>query len=351
MDSDSDEKYSEAESNIFVLPNDVFSLILPKLSRKDILNLRCVSRSFYNIIHENYHLLNKERIYLISIEYDENDESNPLRLEIFLDNMANRTFGSLSIFVHWVIVLKTINIQNSEELSRFLKIFDLRNFHSLKVRAADNINIFAILNKSFETGTNIETLLIQKLKEKDFESFRTFVEKLSSVRSLSIEHICAPSTRPRDVYSLLSLSSLNTIKDFDISECDGTKILSSDIVAKLFRNNPDIEFLTIRSMNIEFLESVFKEFFTVEQPRKMESECNFSEIDLNIYFNGEFEYLIDILRNDLSELDNVMEITKTLASSEFKSDADCKNCRNKKHKITRYVYLFDTSHCNEELNH
>uniref|UniRef100_A0A0K0FZN2 Transposase n=1 Tax=Strongyloides venezuelensis TaxID=75913 RepID=A0A0K0FZN2_STRVS len=82
---------------------------------------------------------------------------------------------------------------------------DLNEFH---VPVTDNLDIFGILNR---------------LAEKGFTSFRTFVEKLSSVRSLSIEHICAPLTEANDVFSLLSLSSFNTPESFTICECSKSR--------------------------------------------------------------------------------------------------------------------------------
>uniref|UniRef100_A0A0N5BEZ2 F-box/LRR-repeat protein n=1 Tax=Strongyloides papillosus TaxID=174720 RepID=A0A0N5BEZ2_STREA len=140
----------------------------------------------------------------------------------------------------------------------------------LFVPVVDSLDIFDILNRSSQIGAHIRCLKISNLAEKDFESFIIFIEKFSSVEVLYIEHICSISTEIKNVYFLLSLSSLNNIRSFAISEFRETKILSADMIIKLIEKNSEIRSMYIGSWNIYFFESLFKKYLTIEQPCKME---------------------------------------------------------------------------------
>uniref|UniRef100_A0A0N5CGU0 F-box domain-containing protein n=1 Tax=Strongyloides papillosus TaxID=174720 RepID=A0A0N5CGU0_STREA len=241
---------------------------------------------------------------------------------------------------------KSAYFECDQDLSRFLKMSDMRDLDYLHVSGiSDNMNIFGILNRSFQIGTKTGVLSISKLSNKDCPSFRTFIRKFLSVKEIVIRHICAPLMGSEDVCSLLSsLSSLNTIEYIKIFECHNTIILSADFVVNLLKNNPNIMYLDIGSSNIEFSESILKEFFTMEQPHIMENECNNNEITLALYFGGELKKIHDILRKDLSKIENVMkEVTSNvLFPEEYKvyvSKLDCKYCLKNRHKIMRRVVV------------
>uniref|UniRef100_A0A0K0FVK8 F-box/LRR-repeat protein n=1 Tax=Strongyloides venezuelensis TaxID=75913 RepID=A0A0K0FVK8_STRVS len=220
---------------------------------------------------------------------------------------------------------------------------DSKNLSKFNVSVADNIDIFGILNKSFQVGTNIDALNIPKLLVRNLKSFQTFNEKLSSVKEIIVKEICTHSAEAKDVASLLSfLASFNTIKKFHIHECSSTKILSAGMVIELLGRNPDIKSLIIGTGNIEFVVSIFKEFFRMEQQSKVKNECHYNESTVKIYFRGEYEFLIDILRNSLSELENVVEDIHS-APKYVQSDSivDCKYCFEKRHSISKCFFVWD----------
>uniref|UniRef100_A0A0N5BVC2 F-box domain-containing protein n=2 Tax=Strongyloides papillosus TaxID=174720 RepID=A0A0N5BVC2_STREA len=345
MDPDSEDKGTEEQIDIFVLPDGPLIHILSQLSWKDLLIVRLVSRSFYNFIHENYGLLNRKKLKDVLIKYDENCEECPFSVKLSLDTV--RTLFLNPLFNDFNMV-KTISFQNDEEMSKFLKMFDIRDLHILKIPVVKNIDIFDVLSRSLQMGTKIEILDVCRLEEKDFTSFRRFIEKLSSINKLVIQHICSPSAEAKDILSDLSLSSFDTIESFKISECHETKILSIDMVTDLFRKNPDLTDLIIGSMNIEFLQIVFKEFFTMEQPLNMRCKNTHNAIFLKLHYGGEIKHLVEILSNVLRELENVQELDyspEPWRRATFVSSKDCKYCLKRKHKISKYVIL-----CEDLLN-
>uniref|UniRef100_A0A0N5BT49 F-box domain-containing protein n=1 Tax=Strongyloides papillosus TaxID=174720 RepID=A0A0N5BT49_STREA len=355
MDSSSNEKHSEQQNGIFILPDNLIIRILSELSWKDILNVRRVSRSFSNFIYENYHLLDRRKLRGVSIECDENCEGCPFSVAI--------TYDAVARFMVWVPLhsqfpKKTINFQNDEEMSIFFKMFDMKNLYNLTIPVVDNIDIFDILTRSLQIGTKITFLNVYRVAEKDFKSFRKFVGKFPRISDLSIYHLCFPSTKAKDVQSLLPSSSFRKIKSFSIKECHRTKILSADFFTKLFRNSPKIEKFSIGSGNIEFLKSVFKQYFTVEQSRRLKDRYCYKEIRLELILNGKFKNLrnrferlcIDIT-NCSSELENVEEVgykVRTMEWVDFKYIMDCKYCLEDRHKVKRIVTLqsFDNT-CQE----
>uniref|UniRef100_A0A0K0G317 F-box domain-containing protein n=1 Tax=Strongyloides venezuelensis TaxID=75913 RepID=A0A0K0G317_STRVS len=335
MDSISEEKETEEHNNIFVLPDVLLICILSKLSWREILNLRLVSRSFYNFIHENYHQLNRRKITEVYVKYEENCGSFPFHvtfrfgksflLNKFLKNQLDEEF-------------KTINIQNGEKLSYFFKMFDMTKLKILSVPAANNIDIFNILSRSFQTRIAINILVVSKVAEKDFRSFQTFIEKCSSFKSIFINHLCAPSTGHEEINSFLYWLSLINTRNFEIIECPITKVLTADTVTKLLEGNPNLKSLKINPSNIEFLEGIFKEFFMMEQPRKMNCKNDNSEIFLTIYSDMKDEHLCDSLGKDFGELKNVKNIYCSIKFSyfaQFEYKSDCKYCVEDEHTITR----------------
>uniref|UniRef100_A0A0N5BT50 F-box domain-containing protein n=1 Tax=Strongyloides papillosus TaxID=174720 RepID=A0A0N5BT50_STREA len=340
MDSISGEKSTEEQNNIFALPDALLVRIFSELSWKDVLNARLVSRSFCNFIHENYHQLNRKEVYGAQVSYEKEDERHPFHLDLgFYDEEDEYLpeFPSPSYN-------KKIKFQTEGELSRFIKMFDIRSLAYFDVLVDDDdLDIFEIVSRFFQNGTKIHYFVACKLAEKHFNSFRTFINKLSSIKEPSIDHICSPSTEPKDILSDLSLASFDTIESFKIFECHETRILSIDMVTDLFRKNPNLTHLDIGSMNIEFLKSVFKEFFTMEQPRNMRCRSGYNPITLRLRYGGEFEHFIDTLRQNLSELENVWEQRGNPAPSRhamFVSATDCKYCLQNKHQISRYAILW-----------
>uniref|UniRef100_A0A0K0G319 F-box domain-containing protein n=1 Tax=Strongyloides venezuelensis TaxID=75913 RepID=A0A0K0G319_STRVS len=360
MDFNIEDEYFEINDNTSVLPDNIMVKILSELPWEDINTVKLISRRFYGIVHQNYRRLERRKVQKFLIKYNKYRKNYPFHLEITLKNAENGSSPEIPICLG-----KIRNFKSIEELIDFLKMFDMRDLEQFVVPVIDNIDIFIILERLFQIGTNIKTLIIPKIEEKDFRSFRRFIRKLVSVNWFFIGHLCAPSSGARDVYSLLSLSSINNIKDFYISECNKTKILSDDFVSKLLRNYPNIQSLLFESTNIEFLKSAFKEFFTVNQPRQMESECNSCEIFLELYFCGPAEHLHNIFRNYLNELENVEEIDiqnysydtdveehdKVDEIAVFESYRDCKNCLNNRHAIRKDARLHKLGGSYEEINH
>uniref|UniRef100_A0A0N5C0L4 F-box domain-containing protein n=1 Tax=Strongyloides papillosus TaxID=174720 RepID=A0A0N5C0L4_STREA len=350
MNYSMEEERSEEQDYTPLLSDDAIFLILSELSWKDILNVKLVSRRFYGIIHEKYQQLNRRTVHGILIKYNKNYKSYPIRLDIIFDSVIDGDSRIIPFSYH----RKIINIQSGEELSKLLKMFDLKNFNYLVVPATDDFDIFDIMGKSFQIGTKISALTISKVAEKDFRSFRVFIEKFSSIKNLCIEHICSPSTEAKDIYLDLSLSSLDTIEHFCISECNATKILSVDMVTKLLERNLNLKSLDIGTWDIEFIESLFKKFFTMEQPCKTVNKCDYGEINLSLFFRGEFEHLCEILRNDLNQLEDVEEIEDTLFPWEgvvFESSVYYKYCLKDKNGITRCVRLWNGELDRPGLNH
>uniref|UniRef100_A0A0N5CGT7 F-box domain-containing protein n=1 Tax=Strongyloides papillosus TaxID=174720 RepID=A0A0N5CGT7_STREA len=332
MDYISDEKGTEEQNNIFVLPDTLLVRILSELSMKDILKLRLVSRSFYNFIHENYHLLDRKCVHSVWIKYDKNCEEYPISVDLlFVDYWDYE--------VHDQYYMENIEIQSVEEFSRIFKMFDMRDLNLLDVSVADNLDIFSVLNKSFQTGTKIENLRISKFAEKDFKSSRTFFEKLSSVKKLYIENICVPSTGEKDVYSLFSLPAFKTLKDLSIFEWQKTEVLSGSFVTNLIRENPNLKDLHLQSTNIENSRSIIKNFLTTEYPHEAESKYGRNITVLDLFFGGDFERLFDnILRNDIRGLKNV-RIVRYSYNVIFKSAIECKYCLKNRHTIEKKLVL------------
>uniref|UniRef100_A0A0K0F626 F-box domain-containing protein n=1 Tax=Strongyloides venezuelensis TaxID=75913 RepID=A0A0K0F626_STRVS len=352
MDSSTEEERTQVQDYTSILSDDILFHIFLELSWKEINTIKLVSRRFYGIVNGNYYRLERRRVRRVSIEYDKNSDSHPFYIMMaFYGRELPEILGDF--------YTKVTYFQSVEELTSFLKMFYMKDLEEFIAPAAYNLGIFSILERVFQIGTNINKFVIPDLLEKDFESFQIFIEKLSSIKTFIIGHICSNSTETKDVYSLLSLSSFNDIQYFQISECNKTKILSADIVAKLIRNNPNIETLSIGSMNTEFLKSALRKFFTVDQPLKMESECRYYEINLVLSISSEFENLHDILRNDLSELENVEELDVPDDSYDsdvpefavFESIADCKNFPENKHTIRRCATIFNMEYEDEEWNH
>uniref|UniRef100_A0A0K0FGD4 F-box domain-containing protein n=1 Tax=Strongyloides venezuelensis TaxID=75913 RepID=A0A0K0FGD4_STRVS len=343
MDSSTKEECSEAQNDIFILPVYILSLILTKLSRTDILNVKLVSRGFYNIIHENYHLLDRRKVRCVHIEYDKRYGRHPFCLKMAFGNVIGENLH----IINYRHNEKSAYFECDEGLSRFLKMFDIKHLDYLHVSSIDdNINIFGILNKFFQKGTKADVLSISKLSEKDLTSFLTFIRKFASVRQITLNHICAPSMGTKDVCSLFSsLSSFNTIKYFRIVECHKTMILSTDFVINLLRNNPNIKHLDVGSCNINFLGNVFKEFFVMKQPRIMKNECDNIETILVLFFGCELKQLDDILRKDFSFTENAIEevLSEEIFSREFKeyeSKLYCRYCPKNRHEINRFARVY-----------
>uniref|UniRef100_A0A0K0G318 F-box domain-containing protein n=1 Tax=Strongyloides venezuelensis TaxID=75913 RepID=A0A0K0G318_STRVS len=340
MDSTPDEKDTEEQNNIFVLPDGPLVRILSELSWKDILNIKLVSRSFYNFIHENYHQLNRRKITEVYVKYEENCKSFPFQVTLTFNEYSYERYWSLYVLSSDHI--KTINIQNGEKLSYFFKMFDMTKLKKLIVPVVNNIDIFDILSRSFQTRTAIDILDVSKVAEKDFRSFQTFIEKCSSFRSICIKHLCAPSTEHEEIYSFLYWLSLKTTRNFEIIECPITKVFAADNVTKLLRENLSLKSLKIGSSNIEFIESISKEFFMMEQPRKINCKKD-NIIYIHITYCGKkFKHLCDILRKDYGEFKNFENIYCFLNFPYFarlESRSYCKYCVDDKHRITRILFI------------
>uniref|UniRef100_A0A0N5BEZ3 F-box domain-containing protein n=1 Tax=Strongyloides papillosus TaxID=174720 RepID=A0A0N5BEZ3_STREA len=339
MDYSTVEEHSEEQDYTPVLSDDALLLILSELSWKDILNVKLVSRRFYGIIHVNYHRLPRRRVLDLSIKYNGTCGKYPFYFKMGVMTVQNGSSG----VVQYDSYSRVDRFKNDEELSSSLKMVDLRNLDKFNVPVADNIDIFSILNRSFQVGTKIGVLNIPKLSDKDLKSFQTFVEKLSSVKEIVVNEICAHSTEAKDVSKLLSsLASFNTIEKFHIHECSSTKILSAGIIIELLRRNPDIKSLSIGTGNIEFARSIFEGFFRMEQQSNVKNECLYNKITVQIYFSGEYGLLIDTLRNSLSELENVIkDIHSTPEYVQFDSIVDCKYCFENKHGISKCFFVWD----------
>uniref|UniRef100_A0A0N5C0L5 F-box protein n=1 Tax=Strongyloides papillosus TaxID=174720 RepID=A0A0N5C0L5_STREA len=136
------------------------------------------------------------------------------------------------------------------------------------------------------------------------------------------------------VFGILDgLRSLNAIKRRSYQVIRFTKLLE---------NNPGMKFLDIGSWSIRFLDSVSKEHFTVYRPCKIESGCGYNEIELVLHFGGNFKRLYRILRNDLSEFENVKDVTCSPNFGDelkFELNVDCKYCLKRRHQIKRFVEI------------
>uniref|UniRef100_A0A0N5BSI4 F-box domain-containing protein n=1 Tax=Strongyloides papillosus TaxID=174720 RepID=A0A0N5BSI4_STREA len=338
MDFISDGKITEEQNNIFVLPDVLLVRILSELSWKDILKIKLVSRSFYNFVHENYHQLNRREVSDVEIVYVEDSEGFPFSVDFIFARI-----GSYKSTNGWDG--KAPEFESGEELSRFLKMFDMRNLKLLDLQVYGNLAIFGIINSSFQKGTKIDDLNITKLSEEDFTSFRMFLDKLLLVHDLSIRHVCCHSTEAKDVNPLSFLPFFNITKGFSIYECNETRILSTDMISNFLRKNPSVERLTIGSGNSEFIRSLFKEHFTLEQPHKMENTLSYSEISIDInFFGSEYKQLSRFLMSDLCEPENVQEVISIQnfpERSEVESVINCKHCPKNKHKIKIHATLED----------
>uniref|UniRef100_A0A0K0G322 F-box domain-containing protein n=1 Tax=Strongyloides venezuelensis TaxID=75913 RepID=A0A0K0G322_STRVS len=155
MDSISDEKHSEVQDDLPLLHDSPFLRIFQKLQRKEILNIKLVSRSFNKFIYEKY-LLNSRKTSFGDIEYDINSIRCPFH---------RRRLGKFSSRE------KKNEIQSDEEFSRCLKVFDTRNLWRLDVYIRGNLVSFVILNRSFQEGTKIGELIILEMEEKSSKSF------------------------------------------------------------------------------------------------------------------------------------------------------------------------------------
>uniref|UniRef100_A0A0N5BRU1 F-box domain-containing protein n=1 Tax=Strongyloides papillosus TaxID=174720 RepID=A0A0N5BRU1_STREA len=269
MDSSTEEELPEAPDYTSVLHDDALILILSKLSWMDINNIKLVSRRLYGIVHENCHKLNRREVYDVWIHYYKIREKHRFDLKLGFNSLGD---GNLSI-TRRRYYKEVTKIKSDRELSRFLKMLDMRNLELLSVHDSCNTDIFNILNKSFQIKTNIGYLAISKLTEKDFIGFRKFIKKCSSVTVLDIQHMCFPSTEMTDVYSQLSLSSFNNLESLIICECHETKVLSTDMITRLLRKNLNLTCLNFGSCNIEFL-------------RRASKEINHNDITLRLFFEG-----------------------------------------------------------------
>uniref|UniRef100_A0A0N5B5D3 F-box domain-containing protein n=1 Tax=Strongyloides papillosus TaxID=174720 RepID=A0A0N5B5D3_STREA len=359
MDFNIEDEYFDVEDDTSVLPDDVLVIIFKELSLEDIKVVKQVSKRFYGIVHRNYHKLNRRKVLSAKIEYDERCDNHPflVHMNFYSENSSDYLFEEIKLFYE-----KSTKIQSVDELTGFLRMFDLRKLDLLILPVADNLDLFGIMEGVLEIGTKVNDLVIKKLAENDFGSFRTFIEKLSRLEVLCIYHLCAPSTGQKDVFSLLSLTSFNTIYCLMIFECNKTKILASDFVVKFIRNSPSLMAIDIGSYNIEFLWSLSKEYFTMEQPRQMENECSHNKIHLNLIVYSEIERLYNNLTNDFGELECVVEeemISFNLNRENiplyiFGSKSDCSNCLKNRHRIKKYVaiyYFMKDKDDDEEWNH
>uniref|UniRef100_A0A0N5CCV5 F-box domain-containing protein n=1 Tax=Strongyloides papillosus TaxID=174720 RepID=A0A0N5CCV5_STREA len=338
--SNLEEGDSEVQYDMSVLPDEVIGIILSKLSWKDINKVKFVSKKLYGMIHKNYHKLERKKVQELSIRYYGDCRRYPFFIKIGV--MAWENVGS--DVPRYGPRTRIERFKNGEELSNFLKTADLRCLNKLNIPAARNIDIFTILNKSFQEGTNINTLNIVKLLEENLNSFQTFIGKLSSVREIVIKRVCFHSAGSEDNCLLLSsLLLLNGIERLSINECRKTNFLTADMVTRLFKNKLNLVSLNIETRSVEFVENVFKEFFKMEQPRKRDNKCDCNRVFLTIYFNGEYELLLDILRSNLNEVESVVEETDTSTPEDvsFASNVDCKYCLRNKHIFSRYFVVWD----------
>uniref|UniRef100_A0A0K0FZN5 F-box domain-containing protein n=1 Tax=Strongyloides venezuelensis TaxID=75913 RepID=A0A0K0FZN5_STRVS len=334
MDSDSNDNPSEARNDIFILPDVLLVRILSELSWEDILKLKLVSRSFYNFIHENYHQLNRREVSKVNILHDVDSKGCLCKVDLNFTNIQNNERTNYPYG-------KSIDVGSSEELSRLLKIYDMRDLDYLSMAARDNIDIFGIINRSFQEGTKIGDLVIYELSEKNFTSFQTFINKLLLVKDFSILNICCHSTESKDVNPVSFLQSFNITRSLLIYECNETRILTSDIVDNFLRKNPSVQRLTIGSGNSEFIRNLFKEDFALDQPHKMENKLWCSKISLQ-FFGNEYKQLSRILMNDLYERENVQKVISIQnfpENSEIESVINCRHCPKDKHKIEINVSL------------
>uniref|UniRef100_A0A0K0FVK6 F-box domain-containing protein n=1 Tax=Strongyloides venezuelensis TaxID=75913 RepID=A0A0K0FVK6_STRVS len=336
MDSSPEERHSEEQDYTPMLSDDALLLIFLELNWRDINNLKLVSKRFYGIIHRNYHRLKRREVSIISVKNDRNRIRFPFYLKLTFHDTVDENFVSLLNIPY----TKTINIQCDEELFDLLKVFDMRKLDKLYVLVDVDCDIIRILGAILQVGAKIEVLKILKLVGKDFESFRTLIGKFPSIKNLFIEHICASLTETKDASSLLSsLTSFNTIETSCIYECSSTNILSADMVTELLRRNSHLDDLTIGTGNIEFERNIFKGYFTLEQPRKMENECRYNVITLQVYFRGEYGLLVDTLKNCLSEIVSVVRVYSDPEGIKFESKVDCKYCFKNKHGILRSFFV------------
>uniref|UniRef100_A0A0K0F5R5 F-box domain-containing protein n=1 Tax=Strongyloides venezuelensis TaxID=75913 RepID=A0A0K0F5R5_STRVS len=126
MDFNYERSLSGAERSISMLPDNVIVLILEKLSWRNILNIKFASKELYNLIHKNYHRLERREVHEISIKHDRNCEKYPFYLKMVFKSVKDEN----SRVVPYDGYSKTTNIQSSEELLKFLRMFDMKNLDS-----------------------------------------------------------------------------------------------------------------------------------------------------------------------------------------------------------------------------
>uniref|UniRef100_A0A0K0FZN6 FTH domain-containing protein n=1 Tax=Strongyloides venezuelensis TaxID=75913 RepID=A0A0K0FZN6_STRVS len=270
MDSISNKEITEEQKNKFVLSDKLPFHILSELSWKDILKPKLVELSGVKIL------------------YVEDSEGYPFSVYSTFASIPDCESRKSSNQKH-------VEIERGDQMSRFLKMFDMRNLSLLDVY----------------------------------------------VYGCFILHVCCHSTESKDVNPVSILQSFNITRSLLIYECNETRILTSDIVDNFLRRNLSVQRLTIGSGNSEFIRNLFKEDFAMDQPHKMENKLWCSKISLQ-FFGNEYKQLSRILMNDLYERENVQEVISIQnfpENSEIESVINCRHCPKDKHKIEINVSL------------
>uniref|UniRef100_A0A0N5CGU1 F-box domain-containing protein n=1 Tax=Strongyloides papillosus TaxID=174720 RepID=A0A0N5CGU1_STREA len=185
MDSNSDEICSEVQDDLSVLPDDALLLIFWELSLKDILHVNFVSKRFYGVVHKNYHRLRRREVHSISTKYNESCDNYPFHLEMTIRSVEDRDSHAIRHDDK-----KAKSIKSFDERTGFLKMFDIRNLDNFIVPVADNLDIFAILNRSFQAGTKIGEMVILELPENfsggSEHSLRNFLRSRSFLSNIYV---------------------------------------------------------------------------------------------------------------------------------------------------------------------
>uniref|UniRef100_A0A0K0G3Z4 F-box domain-containing protein n=1 Tax=Strongyloides venezuelensis TaxID=75913 RepID=A0A0K0G3Z4_STRVS len=254
-----------AKNSIFTidsLPRDVLLIILKKLEKDDIYNIRLTAKYLNFFVVANYEYLPRPKAIEIKISscYRENESFKRVR---FSCNCVDKSIEILED-----VIIRGNNQIRFPRIERYLREVDLTDVETIEISTLGDSIVFDILSPYIRNGGAIENLTITVNRCPSFLSFSNFIQKIRYVKVLTFSKLCFPN---QEIPSDYVFPMIDKMTNLHITECSCTNFVNNKMILDIFDKNEDLTDLAILSKCTDFKDEL------VEKIKERESECKGNE--------------------------------------------------------------------------
>uniref|UniRef100_A0A0K0FZM5 F-box domain-containing protein n=1 Tax=Strongyloides venezuelensis TaxID=75913 RepID=A0A0K0FZM5_STRVS len=222
--------------SIEMLPEELLILIFSDLNWKDIINIKKTCKLFYTFVESNLHRLQKPKLQRLLINSTIESDTRCKVSFIFKYNETKE----ITIIIYNNDFKKIT--QKFYDVDYLFKRMNLSDLHIITINSIGNTIVFDILNNYFPSSIKVGQINIKIKNCPVFRGFSKFIEKISHMYILNIEHLCFGSQK---IPSNYTFPIFNGLEEFNVKECGKTKFFNARMLEKVLKTSPTINQLGI----------------------------------------------------------------------------------------------------------